>query len=116
MKFGLPTILFFTLCIPIRIVIAYIAYLISNHLLGHRLIFALCTFIIGISFMTIYVMGWRKTGIETMGEKIWWNSLRPVHSLLFIAVSIGLLYDIKWIWMLLVLDIIIGITAKVVMT
>ena len=36
-----------------------------------------------IGFAIIFLTGSRKTGPEVFGDKIWWNSLRPVHSLLY---------------------------------
>ena len=34
-------------------------------------------------FLYIFLTGSRKTGPEVFGEKIWWNDLRPLHSLLY---------------------------------
>ena len=34
-------------------------------------------------FIYIYLTGSMKTGAESFGEKIWWNNLRPIHSILF---------------------------------
>lgn len=39
--------------------------------------------IIALGFLTIYVFGWRKTGVETMGAPIWWNDWRPLHGALY---------------------------------
>ena len=39
--------------------------------------------VIALGFITIYVFGWRKTGLETMGAPIWWNDLRPLHGALY---------------------------------
>ena len=37
-----------------------------------------------IGFIYIYLTGSRKTGAEVFGEKIWWNDLRPLHSLIYL--------------------------------
>ena len=39
--------------------------------------------VIALGFLTIYFGGLRKTGPETFGQNIWWNSLRPAHALLY---------------------------------
>ncbi len=112
--------LFFLGCIPARMFLAYIAYILSDtccetkgeRVKQYRLYFAALTFVIGVSFMAIYLMGWRQTGRETFGQPIWWNSFRPIHSVLYIAFSIGLLMNVKNIYMLLVFDILVGIYAE----
>lgn len=67
--------------------------------------------VIGISFITIYVMGWRKTGLETGGERIWWNNLRPLHGLLWILFAIGAWMRNPYSYIILVLDTSIGLLA-----
>ena len=36
-----------------------------------------------IGFFYLFLTGSRKTGPEVFGEKIWWNDLRPIHSLIY---------------------------------
>ncbi len=36
-----------------------------------------------IGFTYIFLSGSRKTGAEVMGDKIWWNNLRPFHALMY---------------------------------
>ena len=36
-----------------------------------------------LGFFYIYITGSRKTGLEVGGDKIWWNRLRPFHSILY---------------------------------
>jgi len=38
---------------------------------------------ISIGFTTIFLGGLRKTGPETFGQPIWWNSMRPIHAALY---------------------------------
>ena len=110
----IPSTLFFTGCIPMRSALAYLSYIILNdkNFYMYKSYLFLFTLMIGISFMTIYMMDWRKTGIETMGGKIWWNSLRPIHSIIYILFSICLLYDVKNSYLLLVFDVLLGIYAE----
>jgi hypothetical protein len=109
-----PSTLFFTGCVPTRAALAYFSYLVLNDekFYIYKPYLLVTTFVIGISFMMIYAMDLRKTGIETQGGKIWWNSIRPIHSVIYIMFSIGLLYDIKDIYILLVLDLVLGIYAE----
>ena len=39
--------------------------------------------LIGIGFLVIYFGDLRKSGIETGGQPIWWNNLRPFHGLIY---------------------------------
>jgi hypothetical protein len=65
-----------------------------------------------VGFMYIYVNGLRKTGPEVFGERIWWNHLRPLHSVLwftFAYMAINNMYQDAW--KVLLLDVSIGFTA-----
>ncbi len=70
---------------------------------------------IAIGFTIIFIGGYRKTGIETGGRKIWWNSLRPVHATFY-----ALFAYFAWkgnrevAWKLLAADVLIGVTAKII--
>lgn len=109
-----PQSLFFIGCIPTRLLLAYLAYLIlkNSSYESYKPYLFLVTLIIGLSFMVIYTMGWRKSGQEA-GGKIWWNSIRPIHSVIYILFAIGVLLDIKESYMLLLLDVFIGIYAEI---
>ena len=112
-----PKILFFLGCIPVRILLAYIAYLLlhsSSSVYKYSLIVA--TMMIGIGFWTIYLNDWRKTGAETFGQKIWWNSIRPLHGSLYILFAISALLGYKDAWILLAIDVIVGLVAQIVHT
>lgn len=86
-------------CIPMRIGISYlIDYLVitsknSSILNIVKYILSLKLMIIGLGFLSIYWFGLRKTGIETQGEPIWWNSLRPIHGLLYGTAGVLLLLN-----------------------
>jgi hypothetical protein len=76
-------------CIPSRIVLSYLIDYVQSHLnesdmwvvLKYFLSFKMI--IISIGFLSIYWFGWREKGLETQGQPIWWNSLRPIHGLLY---------------------------------
>lgn len=108
--------LFFVGCIPTRLILAYIAYFLLNQEKNEneniKKLFILITMIIGIGFWTIYSMGWRKTGIETGGKKIWWNSLRPIHGTIYLLFTLLAYMGWKHSWILLLIDAIVGLIAE----
>ena len=62
-------------------------------------------------FLYIYITGSRLTGFEA-GGKIWWNCLRPLHSLLYFLFAYNaILKQKKVAWKFLALDVIIGFFA-----
>ena len=62
-----------------------------------------------IGFLYIYFTGSRKTGLEVFGEKIWWNDLRPLHSLLYYWFSWTILFgNKKEAWKILLADVLLG--------
>lgn len=68
---------------------------------------------ISIGFMYIWANGLRKTGIEMFGEKIWWNDMRPVHSILWALFAFMALTGNEHAWKILLLDVTIGFGAWV---
>ena len=67
-----------------------------------------------IGFAYIYLTGSRKTGEEVFGEKIWWNDLRPLHSLLYFLFSYNAIIGNKNSWIYLLIDVIIGLFSFLV--
>jgi hypothetical protein len=105
--------LFLMGCIPARLLIVCLAYLMLNMDMGKNLfhLFLTITFAIGVGFWTIYMMDWRKTGIEVGGEKIWWNSLRPVHGTIYLLFTLLAFMGYKEAWLFLLADTFIGLAA-----
>ena len=64
-----------------------------------------------IGFMYIYLTGSRKTGAEVFGEKIWWNNLRPVHSILYFLFAYNAIIGNPQSWIYLLVDVIIGLLS-----
>ncbi len=106
-------ILYFLIgCIGVRLLFVYIAYNASLTLLKILGVFAI---IIGLGFAIIYLFGLRKTGPETMGAKIWWNSLRPFHALTYITFGIlALAGHSEVAWKILLLDVSVGLGAFII--
>ena len=64
-----------------------------------------------IGFMYIYLTGARKTGAEVFGEKIWWNNLRPIHSILYFLFAYNAIMGNKQSWIYLLVDVLIGLIS-----
>jgi hypothetical protein len=64
-----------------------------------------------IGFLYIYLTGSRKTGPETMGEKIWWNNLRPIHSILYLLFAYNAIKGNKQAWIFLLADVLLGLIS-----
>ena len=64
-----------------------------------------------IGFIYIYLTGSRKTGGETFGEKIWWNDLRPIHSLVYFLFAYNAIIGNKHAWLYLLFDVVFGLTS-----
>ena len=93
-------------CMGARLGIVYAALRVAPRIM------CIITGLIGLSFAVIWAMGWRKTGVETGGQPIWWNHLRPVHALLYLTASILLWYGYtKWAAGVLFLDMLIGLIS-----
>jgi len=105
--------LFFLGCIPVRLLLVYIAYvLLKNSNKTFLYAFVVITLAIGIGLWIIYLKGWRKTGIETFGQKIWWNTLRPVHGSIYVLFSLAALLGYRDAWVLLLADVCLGVIAE----
>ena len=64
-----------------------------------------------IGFMYIYLSGIRNTGNGAFGQKIWWNHLRPIHSLLYFAFAYNAIIGNKQAWVYLLVDVLIGLIS-----
>uniref|UniRef100_A0A6C0DGL9 Uncharacterized protein n=1 Tax=viral metagenome TaxID=1070528 RepID=A0A6C0DGL9_9ZZZZ len=62
-------------------------------------------------FMYIYLTGSRKTGAEVFGEDIWWNNLRPVHSILYFLFAYNAIIGNSQSWIYLLADVTIGLIS-----
>jgi len=100
--------LFLLLCIPIRIIFVLVAKTINKKYLPYCGYIGL---IISIGFAYIYIFNKRKTGNETFGKKIWWNNLRPIHSLLYLIFAYLAINKKKTAYIPLLFDVIIGLIS-----
>tara|TARA_B110000208_G_scaffold7450_1_gene9479 strand:+ start:880 stop:1248 length:369 start_codon:yes stop_codon:yes gene_type:complete len=67
-----------------------------------------------IGFAYIYLTDSRKTGAEVFGDKIWWNDLRPIHSLLYFIFAYLAINASNQAYIPLLIDVVIGLVAFMV--
>jgi hypothetical protein len=67
-----------------------------------------------IGFIYIYLTGSRKIGGETFGDKIWWNDLRPLHSLIYFLFAYNAITGNKNAWLYLLFDVIFGLFSFII--
>ena len=97
-------ILFLSLCIPSRIAIALAARVYPKEIIPGAVAFAVMS-------LYYYLSGTRTTGPETFGRPIWWNDVRPIHSLLWACFVIAAFQNKEWAWKFLALDVILGLAS-----
>jgi hypothetical protein len=101
-------LLFLIGCIGTRSLFVYLAKNASTKYLMYMGYLALLP---AIGFMYIFLSGSRKTGTEVFGEKIWWNNLRPIHSLLYFLFAYNAINGNRLSWVYLLIDVIIGLVS-----
>lgn len=101
-------VLFLVGCIGSRLLFTYIAKNINVEYLPYLGYIALLP---AIGMLYIYISGSRDYGVEA-GGKIWWNSMRPIHSLLLFLFAYNAIIKNKDVaWKIILLDTIIGLGA-----
>ena len=104
-------LLFLIGCIGTRSLFAYLAKNASKQFLMYMGYIALLP---AIGFLYIYFTGSRKTGAEVFGGKIWWNNLRPIHSLLYFTFAYNAINGNPMSYIYLLIDVVIGLTSFLV--
>ena len=101
-------LLFLIGCMGTRLSLVWLAYKFPQYLK----LMGFLALIPAIGFMYIYVNGLRKTGPEVFGGKIWWDNLRPVHSLLWFTFAYLAINNVhEHAWKVLLADVSLGFTA-----
>lgn len=67
-----------------------------------------------IGWFYIIFIGSRDTGLEVMGEKIWWKNLRPIHMTLWLLFAVFAINGNRNSWKILANDTIFGLGAFLV--
>jgi hypothetical protein len=101
-------LLFLYGCRVVRTLLVILAYYIP---LKYLSIMGFLAAILSIGWMVIWTFGLRKTGTETFGQPIWWNSLRPIHALLYGIFAYMAVNKNRNAWILLAIDSIVGFVA-----
>jgi hypothetical protein len=78
-------LLFLGLCIPARLLLAYMAKIINVKYYNYTATIALIPAIVWLYY---YFINPRTTGPETFGAPIWWNNYRLIHAALYITYAI----------------------------
>jgi hypothetical protein len=101
-----PALLFLLACLPLRILLAFLAKTQLSLLTPMGIMYLF----IGVGMAMIYLFNLRPTGIEA-GGRIWWNSIRPLHSAIYLGFSAAALTGKPWAWLFLLADVIVGVIA-----
>jgi hypothetical protein len=101
-------LLFLIGCIGVRSLFVIIAKYIDTKYLKYLGYLALLP---AIGFLYIYLTGSRKSGPETFGAKIWWNDLRPLHSILYFLFAYNAIIGNKQAWVYLLADVLFGLIS-----
>lgn len=101
-------LLFLIGCIGVRTMFVYVAKTAQPKILQ---LLGLIALLPAFGFLYIFLSGSRKTGGEVFGNKIWWNSLRPIHGLLYALFAYFAITKNKNAWQFLAVDVIIGLIA-----
>jgi len=101
-------IMFLVGCIGVRTALVFLAFYTKTEYLPYLGYLALLP---AIGFAYIYITGSRETGQEVDGGKIWWNCLRPLHSILYFLFAYNAINKNKEAWKFLALDVSIGLVA-----
>ncbi len=101
-------LLFLIGCIGIRTLFVLIAKTASAYYLP---ILGYLALLPAIGFVYIYLTGSRQTGAEVLGEKIWWNNLRPLHAALYFLFAYNAINGNKMAYQYLMYDVVIGLGA-----
>jgi len=65
-----------------------------------------------IGFIYIFLTGSRQTGLEVGGGRIWWNNLRPLHAIMYLAFAyLAITGSTQYAWKVLAADVIIGLVV-----
>lgn len=101
-------ILFLFGCIGSRTLLAYLAKTVSP---DYLVIMGYIALLPAIGFAYLFLTGQRKTGPEVFGDKIWWNNLRPIHSLLYFLFAYYAINKVSYAWVVLAVDVALGLAS-----
>jgi len=95
-------------CIVVRFLFVMVAIKINKKYLPYL---GMLSILPAIGFIYIYLGGYRKTGGETFGQKIWWNNLRPVHAILYLTFAYLAINKSSQSYKPLLVDVLVGLLS-----
>jgi hypothetical protein len=101
-------LLFLIGCIGTRTLFVYLAKTTNKTYLN---IMGYLALIPAFGFFYIYFTGSRQTGKEVFGEKIWWNSLRPIHGTLYALFAYNAIMGNSNAYIYLLVDVLLGLVS-----
>lgn len=102
-------LLFFAVCLVVRLAFAVVAKVASQQLLR---VLGVLAIVPAIRFMYIYYTGSNPRG-AIFGEKAWWDSLRPLHGAMYGLFAVMAIVGYRHAWLVLLADAMIGAAAFV---
>lgn len=105
------TLYFLGGCIPLRLVLVYLAY-VAGTSKSNRSAYAAIAIVLGVCFITLWAAKLRQNAPEG-GGVTWWNNLRPIHGSMWIIAGSMLLSSStqRYAWIVLLADVVLGLTA-----
>ena len=101
-------LLFLFGCIGTRSLLVYLAKTTNKQFLMY---FGYLALLPAIGFFYLFLTGTRKTGSEVIGDKIWWNNLRPIHGLLYSLFAYNAITGNLNAWKYLLVDVLLGLIS-----
>jgi len=98
--------MFLGACIPIRLLIVFVAKKTPVNYLQYLGYIALLP---AFGFLYLYFTGGRQKGLETLGQPIWWSKFRIIHGLLYLLFAIYAINKISFAYIFLAIDVILGL-------
>lgn len=95
-------------CIGSRLAVTAVSAFASGWFLTLIGVFALIPVI---GWFYIIFIGKRDTGLEVLGDKIWWKNLRPIHMLLWGFFSYLAITGNRKAWIVLLIDTLFGLSS-----
>ena len=90
----------------VRIALAIFAKILNPKYLP---IMGVATLFISAGFLSAFLFSKKKVG--AFGGEVWWNNMRLVHSIVYLVFAICAIMKKSWSWLILLLDVVIGLLA-----
>ncbi len=94
-------LLFFLLCIPLRLLLVYLVYKLPNYIFFFKILY----FIMALGFLNTFI-NYKKNSKGAFDGIVWWNNLRILNSICYLLFVI---FQNKNSYLFLFPDIIIGV-------